>query len=84
MVKDLLQSACKLGSYLLFKEKVQVIFYYPMHFNRSKNATNPYFDPILEACEREGITYLLLEEPGERRGQNVIVWLLKLTYCFGL
>ena len=41
----------------------RVIFYYPRHFNRSAQGTNPYFDPLIAVCERKGIPYRLLEEP---------------------
>lgn len=43
--------------------KPQVIFYYPQHFNRSAEGTNPFFDRFLEACDNNGISYRLLEEP---------------------
>jgi len=41
----------------------RVIFYYPGHFNRSAQGTNPYFDPLIAVCEDKGIPYRLLEEP---------------------
>lgn len=40
-----------------------VIFYYPQHFNRSVNGTNPFFDPLLTICEENQLRYLLIEEP---------------------
>lgn len=42
----------------------KLIFYYPQHFNRSKDGTNPFFDPLLETCRRRNIPYRLYEEPG--------------------
>ena len=40
-----------------------MLFYYPQHFNRMANGTNPYFDRLLETCDLHGISYLLVEEP---------------------
>jgi hypothetical protein len=40
-----------------------VIFYYPQHFNRSKNGTNPFFDPLIDLCKQNKLSYLLIEEP---------------------
>lgn len=40
-----------------------ILFYYPKHFNRSRMGTNPFFDALLEVCDRHGITYDLYEEP---------------------
>lgn len=45
------------------KIKTQVIFYYPQHFNRSAEGTNPFFDQLIEACDRYSIPYRLYEEP---------------------
>lgn len=41
----------------------EVVFYYPQHFNRSDNSTNPYFQPLIEACEKYKISYIIIEEP---------------------
>ena len=41
----------------------ELLFYYPQHFNRTQAGTNPFFDAMLEACDRAGINYDLLEEP---------------------
>jgi hypothetical protein len=43
-----------------------VIFYFPQHFNRSVNGTNPFFDPLIAICEENGLLYLLLEEPDNK------------------
>ena len=40
-----------------------VVFYYPQHFNRGKGASNPFFDRMIEACQKEKLSYLLVEEP---------------------
>lgn len=43
-----------------------MLFYYPQHFNRTAESTNPFFDKLLEACDRHGISYKLIEEPDWR------------------
>lgn len=48
---------------IFFKKPFDVIFYYPQHFNRSINGTNPFFDPLIAICEENRLSYLLLEEP---------------------
>lgn len=50
----------------------KVLFYYPQHFNRTKEGTNPFFDRMLDLCERNGIKYDLFEEPdgGTDRPRN--------------
>ncbi len=59
-----------------FKKSYDVIFYYPQHFNRSVKGTNPFFDPLIEICEQNRLTYLLLEEPDRKtifpRNKNAI------------
>ncbi|MCM1291726.1 MAG: hypothetical protein NC207_07335 [Bacteroides sp.] len=40
-----------------------LLFYYPQHFNRTKEGTNPFFDKLLEVCDRNGISYDVMEEP---------------------
>lgn len=41
----------------------QVLFYYPQHFNRSARGTNPFFDPLIETCRKEGVSFDVMEEP---------------------
>ncbi len=50
----------------LFNKSYDVIFYYPQHFNRSEKGTNPFFDPLIDVCEENGISYLLVEEPDRK------------------
>lgn len=47
----------------LKKEIYDVIFYYPQHFNRGDNNSNPYFEPLINSCKKYNVSYLLLEEP---------------------
>lgn len=42
---------------------MKLLFYYPQHFNRSAEGTNPFFDELLKACDKAGISYDLMEEP---------------------
>ena len=43
--------------------KYDIVFYYPQHFNREKGASNPFFDRMIEACQKKKLSYLLVEEP---------------------
>lgn len=49
-----------------FKNKYDVVFYYPQHFNRSSKGTNPFFDPLIKLCEEDKLNYILLEEPDKK------------------
>lgn len=49
----------------MFGKRPDVILYYPQHFNRSKDGTNPYFAPIIDVCKENGLRYLMLEEPDD-------------------
>lgn len=41
----------------------KVLFYYPRHFNRSAEGTNPFFDPLIQICVKTGLEYDVYEEP---------------------
>ena len=62
-LKNILISFFQIYSQIIFKKRVEVIFYYPQHFNRSKDGTNPYFDPLMKVCNENGIRYVVIEEP---------------------
>jgi len=47
----------------LFDKNYDVIFYYPQHFNRGKDNSNPYFEPLINSCKKNKLSYLLLQEP---------------------
>ncbi len=49
-----------------FKKPYDIVFYYPQHFNRSENGTNPFFDPLISICEIHKLNYLVLEEPDSK------------------
>lgn len=65
-IKDIILSFFELTFKVILAPKVKVLFYYPQHFNRSTEGTNPFFNPLLETCERHGIIYKLIEEPDWR------------------
>lgn len=66
---SLLKSFFKLGFYVCFSKKAQILFYYPHHFNRSVGGKNEYFEPWLRICKKNKISYLLMEEPALESNQ---------------
>lgn len=49
---------------LVFKRvKVDVVFYYPQHFNRSEDGENVYFSDMINTCIENNISFLVFEEP---------------------
>jgi hypothetical protein len=63
MLKGLIRSFFALGRQILRGNKPDVVFYYPRHFNRTVDGTNPYFKPLIELCKNNSINYIALEEP---------------------
>ena len=63
LTKDVLISLWQLTTKVIFARRANVLFYYPQHFNRSAEGTNPFFDRLLETCDHHGISYKLIEEP---------------------
>lgn len=63
MLRGLLQSLWSLIKVVAHADKPDVVFYYPRHFNRSADGTNPYFRPLIELCKNKSIKYIALEEP---------------------
>ena len=50
--------------FLFFKKRrYDVIFYYPQHFNRSKEGKNDLFEPYYNACINNNLSYIIFEEP---------------------
>lgn len=60
---SIFKSFIDLTKYILFSRKSDVIFFYPQHFNRSKEGDNPYFRPIVNLCKEIQLDVLLIEEP---------------------
>ena len=52
--------------YLFVTKKVDILFYYPQHFNRGKNGENLFFKPLYESCKSNNISYLIFEEPDRK------------------
>lgn len=63
MLRGLIQSFWALTKRVASHGKPDVVFYYPRHFNRAADGTNPYFRPLIELCKDNGIKYIALEEP---------------------
>ena len=49
--------------YLFKTNNVDVLFYYPKHFNRGVNGENLFFRSLYESCLSNNISYLIFEEP---------------------
>lgn len=62
-MRNIILSFFDITKCFFFNKKPYVIFYYPQHFNRSSNGTNPFFDIMLNTCENNDISYKVLEEP---------------------
>lgn len=48
---------------LKYKKPYDILFYYPQHFNRNEKGTNSFFDPLIDLCEQNELSYLVIEEP---------------------
>ena len=56
--------------YLFITKKVDVLFYYPQHFNRGENGENLFFKPLYESCKSNNISYLIFEEPDKKSDKD--------------
>lgn len=63
MIGDMLKSLVQFTKHILFGKCPDVILYYPQHFNRSVDGTNPYFAPLVQLCKDSNLQYLEMEEP---------------------
>lgn len=63
MLISFLKSAIFFIRLFFFKQKADVIFYYPQHFNRGNNGINLYFIGMIDSCKNHEISYLVFEEP---------------------
>ena len=57
-----LQSFFYFFTLLFVPKKVDVVFYYPQHFNRDKQGGNQFFEPLFKACVNNNVSYLVFEE----------------------
>ncbi|MCM1139290.1 MAG: hypothetical protein NC453_12040 [Muribaculum sp.] len=88
MIKGVIKSAFQIFRHITFGKNPDVIFYSPQHFNRSSKGLNPYFEPLVELCKKNGISYLCFEEPAITPypsdssciRADVFVWLLWLIH----
>lgn len=93
-MRNIFKSFIQITYYIFFEKKRDVLFYYPQHFNRSKDGCNPFFERLLKVCSGNSISYLLLEEPcrtDKPRNQNamfsdvllyLILFLRKIFHIF--
>ncbi len=45
------------------KRSYDIVFYYPAHFNRGENGKNEFFEPLYEICRKNGLNFVIFEEP---------------------
>ena len=50
-------------SSIFSKRKVDIIFYYPQHFNRDENLQNIFFFHLYKCCTKAKKSFLIFEEP---------------------
>ena len=62
-MKSFIRSVFFLISILFRRKEVDVIFYYPQHFNRGPSAENMFFNHFYTICDNKSINYISLEEP---------------------
>ena len=48
---------------IFFRRKVDIVFYYPHHFNRDKSSQNIYFNHLYKCCKEVNKSFLIFEEP---------------------
>ena len=48
------------------KQEIDVVFYYPKHFNRGVDCQNLFLNPLFESCKKHNISYLVFEEPDRK------------------
>lgn len=87
MLTGLVKSTIQIGKHIVFGKRPNIIFYYPQHFNRSANGTNPYFEPLLKIATNNNLQYVMLEEsaggyPSDQHSIKAdalfwLIWLLR-------
>ena len=61
-IRRLLRSLAFFTGLQFKKRGVDILFYYSAFYCK-ESGYNPYFKPLTEACEKAGISYMVLEEP---------------------
>ena len=56
--------------HLFIKTEVDVLFYYPQHFNRGVKDENLFFAPLYQSCKSNNKSYLIFEEPDRKSNKN--------------
>tara|TARA_B100000780_G_C21117167_1_gene452112 strand:- start:547 stop:1668 length:1122 start_codon:yes stop_codon:yes gene_type:complete len=55
---------------MIIKDKsLDVLFYYPQHFNRNADGSNPYITSLIKVCENNNISYRFVEETDKKSGK---------------
>lgn len=67
----LLKSIKFMVSHIFNNKEYDVVFYYPQHFNRDRNNENPFFKPYYDVCNKNNLTYIILEEPCKGEKSNI-------------
>ena len=57
---------CYFIKLFLKKQEIDVVFYYPKHFNRGEDNQNLFLKPLFESCKKHNISYLVFEEPDRK------------------
>lgn len=65
-----LHSFCYFLKHLFIQKKVDVLFYYPHHFNRGENAENLFLKPFYKSCKSHNKSFLIFEEPDRDSDKN--------------
>lgn len=76
-------SVWDIGKFILFGKRADVIFVAPQHFNRD-NGHNPYFERLIECCEKENLSYIKLESPEYGAPQPHDYSALRIDFLFWL
>ena len=58
-----LKSVIFFVSSFFFKKSVDIVFYYPKHFNRGESSQNLYFNHLYKSCYEANKSILIFEEP---------------------
>ena len=45
------------------KRKLDILFYYPHHFNRGENGENLFLEHLYNSCKKNNLSFLVFEEP---------------------
>jgi hypothetical protein len=66
------------------KQEIDVVFYYPKHFNRGDDNQNLFLKPLFESCKKYNITYLVFEEPDRKSDKKGHINSIPFDFTFYL